>query len=87
MLKVREFVCPWLFGKYRIKAKAIVLYPFVFYRSELSKFLFREHEMVHVDQVRRLGWFKFYISYLIEQYRVGYQNNKFEVEAREKAGI
>ncbi len=24
------------------------------------------HEMVHVEQIRRLGWFRFYASYLYE---------------------
>jgi|14_taG_2_1085336.scaffolds.fasta_scaffold00147_23 hypothetical protein len=87
MLNVREVICPWMFGKYRIKARAIVLYPFIIYRSDLDKRLFHRHEWVHVEQVRRLGWFRFYVSYLKEQYTVGYWDNKFEVEAREKAGI
>lgn len=82
MLKIREKVWPWAFGNYRIKAQAITLYPFIIYRSEKAKDFYRSHEMVHVEQVRRLGWLKFYASYLNESRKKGYFNNKYEVEAR-----
>lgn len=44
---------------------AITIYPFIFYLEESpSKSLVR-HELIHVEQVRRVGWFKFYLSYLM----------------------
>jgi len=82
MLKVKEKVWPWFFGKGRVNAQAITLYPYIIYRSEEAKEQYRKHEMVHVEQVRRLGWLKFYASYLNESRKKGYFNNKYEVEAR-----
>ncbi|TDN36614.1 hypothetical protein A8B98_07940 [Hymenobacter sp. UV11] len=43
------------------------------------------HEEVHLHQVRELGLPRFLWQYLIESARVGYYQNKFEVEAREEA--
>jgi hypothetical protein len=43
------------------------------------------HEEVHLRQVRDLGLARFLVQYLIESARVGYYQNKFEVEAREGA--
>lgn len=62
----------------------ITIYPFIFFkrtREEVSDTLFR-HELEHIYQVRRLGWFKFYFTYILENLKVGYKNNKYEVEAR-----
>ncbi len=43
------------------------------------------HEEVHLRQVRDLGLARFLYEYLLESARVGYYQNKFEVEAREGA--
>jgi hypothetical protein len=43
------------------------------------------HEEVHLRQVRDLGTLRFLVEYLVESARVGYYQNKFEVEAREGA--
>ena len=43
------------------------------------------HEEVHLRQVRDLGHVRFLWHYLLESARVGYYQNKFEVEAREGA--
>ncbi|WP_151086506.1 DUF4157 domain-containing protein [Hymenobacter baengnokdamensis] len=43
------------------------------------------HEEVHLRQVRELGTVRFLWLYLVESARVGYYQNKFEVEAREGA--
>jgi hypothetical protein len=43
------------------------------------------HEEVHLRQVRDLGLARFLAEYLIESARVGYYQNRFEVEAREGA--
>ncbi|MGV3538578.1 MAG: hypothetical protein ACO1OQ_02140 [Rufibacter sp.] len=40
------------------------------------------HEMVHVRQFQENGHLKFLWLYFIESIRVGYYNNKYEVEAR-----
>ena len=43
------------------------------------------HEEVHLRQVRDLGTLRFLYKYLVESARVGYYQNKYEVEAREGA--
>ena len=61
----------------------ITIYPFIFFkysREEVSNRLFR-HELEHIYQVRRRGWFRFYLSYLWESIRRGYKNNKYEIAA------
>ena len=44
------------------------------------------HELVHVEQFKRYGFLRFLLLYLAESYKKGYHNNKFEVEARQRAG-
>jgi hypothetical protein len=61
----------------------ITIYPFIFFkrrREEVTDTLFR-HEMQHIYQVQKLGWIRFYVSYLWESARVGYKKNKYEIEA------
>ena len=41
------------------------------------------HELKHVQQFRRHGFIPFILKYLLESFRKGYYNNKWEVEARE----
>lgn len=40
------------------------------------------HELCHIRQFREHGYVRFLWLYLRESWRVGYYNNKFEVEAR-----
>jgi hypothetical protein len=42
-----------------------------------------KHEMCHINQFKKYGFFKFIIKYLWESARHGYYNNKYELEARE----
>ncbi len=42
------------------------------------------HEIAHVKQYAELGLLKFIVLYLLETFNKGYENNSFEVEAREK---
>ncbi len=42
-----------------------------------------EHELCHIRQFQEHGFFRFLWLYLKESWRVGYYNNKYEVEARE----
>lgn len=70
---------------------AITLYPFVFVRYSLAKTLkwftwswlkkLIRHETIHFYQVQRVGWLKFYITYLIYQYKYGYNKNPYEQQA------
>ena len=43
----------------------------------------RKHELVHVEQWKRLGWggLGFIVAYLFETIKHGYDNNKYENEA------
>ncbi len=42
-----------------------------------------KHELCHIKQFKEHGYFMFIIKYVWESLRVGYYNNKYEVEARE----
>jgi hypothetical protein len=42
-----------------------------------------KHEMCHIAQFKKYGYFNFIAKYLIESIKHGYYNNKYEVEARE----
>lgn len=41
------------------------------------------HELKHVEQFLKYGYFRFIFLYVMESIRNGYENNRFEVEARE----
>lgn len=41
------------------------------------------HELVHIRQFKRYGFFTFLWLYFIESLRNGYYMNRFEIEARE----
>lgn len=45
------------------------------------------HELVHVEQFERHGFWRFLALYVWESARRGYVNNRFEVEARERSGF
>ncbi len=42
------------------------------------------HEVAHVKQYLELGLFRFILLYLLETFNKGYENNSFEVDARQK---
>ncbi len=42
-----------------------------------------KHEMCHIRQFKKFGYFTFIIKYLWESKKHGYYNNKYEVEARQ----
>lgn len=46
-----------------------------------------KHELCHVKQFEVHGYLSFIVKYLWESLRVGYYNNKYELEAREAEGI
>jgi hypothetical protein len=41
-----------------------------------------KHEMCHLEQFKKYGFFSFIVMYLWESARKGYYNNKYEIEAR-----
>jgi len=41
-----------------------------------------KHEMCHINQFKKYGFFTFIFKYLWESMKVGYYENKFEAEAR-----
>lgn len=42
------------------------------------------HELAHVEQFRRYGFWRFIFLYLAESLKKGYYRNRFEVEARQR---
>lgn len=46
-----------------------------------------KHEMCHINQFKKYGFFNFIFKYLLESVRHGYYNNKYEIEAREAEDI
>lgn len=42
------------------------------------------HEVAHVKQYAKWGLLRFVFFYLLETFNKGYENNRFEVEARQK---
>lgn len=77
-----EVICKrWLLPDW---VRGICLYPFIFYNGAPRETL-RRHEWVHVEQVRRDGWFRFYGRYLWDMIRrKPYIRRKYEVEAYAK---
>ena len=76
-----------------LKVDAITLYPFILYRSEEPSETLIRHELVHVEQIERIGVFRFYTSYLLEylSYRIAgdskttaYNKISYEKEAYAK---
>jgi hypothetical protein len=45
----------------------ITLYPFIFYIGEPTKRTIK-HESIHVEQIRRHGVLRFYVSYLLHYF-------------------
>ncbi len=79
MMKIRYNVGKWIMWRYRGK----VLYPYVLFRDaqdDVPDWLFR-HELEHVYQVQKEGWFKFHLKYLYYLVRYGYKNNPYEIKA------
>ena len=97
--QLRFYFNSWLFRLPLLRNySAITLLPFgVFFSGSQAEVDPRtlNHELVHVEQIERLGLLKFYVSYLwhylknLIKYRnhdLAYHNIPFEVEAREREG-
>jgi hypothetical protein len=64
----------------------MTIYPFILFRKskeEITDSLFR-HELEHIYQVERIGWIKFYVTYLWHNVKAGYRNNPYELQAEER---
>lgn len=68
----------WPFPK---KRNAVTFAPFIFHRDKVITPELRRHEEAHIKQVKKLGWLKFYGSYITEHFKRGYRRNKYEQEA------
>lgn len=44
----------------------------------------KEHELVHIDQMKRDGKIKFFFKYMYYWIKFGYEKNPYEVEAKER---
>jgi hypothetical protein len=43
-----------------------------------------KHEVAHVYQYKHKGFFRFIASYLLDSFSLGYEFNRYEVDARSK---
>lgn len=85
-MKIRRVYNHWI--PQLLNASAITLYPFILFSKSIiglkgtqhPAHLFK-HEYIHIEQIRRMGWFKFYFFYLVENAQTGYDDNKYEIEA------
>jgi hypothetical protein len=71
----------WMFW-----AKGMVLWPWIWFnpaKMHVSNILYR-HELEHCYQVKRMGRFKFYTSYLWLLAKHGYKNHPYENEANDR---
>lgn len=58
----------------------VLFYPLIVYLGKPTDKL-RAHEMIHVKQIKRLGYFKFLISWIVLTIQYGYRRNPLEKEA------
>jgi uncharacterized membrane protein len=52
-----------------LKVEAIVLYPFIFFAAKHPNATIVNHELIHMDQIKRNGVISFYLIYLGEYLR------------------
>lgn len=80
-MKIKEIHCKhWILSE---SIGAITLYPFIFYNTNTINYkenfkTLQKHEMVHVEQVKKIGFFKFYFTYLFGK------KDEYEKEAYRK---
>lgn len=88
-MKLRIRFNSWLLRKapFLGRPRGMVVFPWVLFRDRPEDVLDStiRHEMFHVHQILRDGWWKFHINYLGFQLRYGYWNNPYEIEARKFA--
>ncbi len=62
-MELRQRTNHWLPKK--LGVGAITLYPWILYASESPSKSIKQHEMIHVQQIRKLGWCTFYWRYIM----------------------
>jgi len=78
---MKQITCKnWLLKKH---IKGITLYPYVFYQGEPSEAL-KYHESIHLEQIKKEGFLKFYTKYVYYDLKYGYEKNPYEIEAHKK---
>lgn len=90
-MKVRVFYNVRPLGWFKIGA--ITLFPFIFVslpKDHADKTKILAHEFIHIQQVLKIGWFKFYLSYLLcytqqmikhGKHSIAYYTIPYEIEA------
>ncbi len=91
---------PWIIKEsglaLTLGVRAIMFYPFIFCAEESPSKLLLAHESIHVDQIRRDGWFRFYWRYLAEYRRArklgmshkgAYRTIPYEADAYSNQGM
>jgi len=87
LIKENSWIAKWAAKKLRTKNVAIVIGKTIhLHHVSKEEFLKNEkwlrHEMCHILQFEKNGYFIFMGKYLWESIRHGYYNNKYEEEAR-----
>ena len=73
---VPKWVMPWGYG--------LTLYKLVLVRKDSKNIEYvKQHELKHVEQWTRQGFFRFIYLYLKELIKNGYKSNIYEAEARD----
>lgn len=62
-MKLRIKYGHWLPRK--LDVAAITLFPWIFFAEDVPDPRTISHELVHVEQIERVGFFRFYVSYLV----------------------
>ena len=73
----------WIFGK---DYWGRIVYPFIFFkpeRADVKDYMIR-HELEHVYQIRRDGWWKYNIVYIYQWIRFGYKAVAYEIQAYDR---
>jgi hypothetical protein len=86
-IKENSWIAKLAARKLKSKNVAIVIGSTIhLYNVSRQKFLQNEkwvkHEVCHLQQFKKHGNFIFLLKYLWESFKNGYQNNKYEIEAR-----
>ena len=86
-IKERSLIAKLAARKLRSRCVALVLGNTIHLHNTTAKdFLSNKqwllHELKHVEQYSRDGFWRFLWKYLIESVKKGYRNNRYEVEAR-----
>jgi len=70
---------PFIWLNPRWKGKAI--WPFIFHADQIPSRTLIEHEKIHLKQQARGLIIGFYLKYFYYNWKYGYENNPYEIEA------